>query len=168
MAVVGFIAFGLFNFTGDPVVFMVGQDATEAEKAQLRADLGLDQPFPVQFARFVDNAAHGDFGISLRQGRPVSALLNVVSRDRVGIPTRHPGTNVLRCVFVRNPDDVVDLTLFGLRVADHELVTLYHGADVSSAEAEQLADGVRAAFPGQAIEVHSGGQPYYQYILSAE
>ncbi|HYQ99543.1 MAG TPA: ABC transporter permease [Casimicrobiaceae bacterium] len=75
MAVVGFIAFGLFNFTGDPVVFMVGQDATAAEKAKLRADLGLDRPFPVQFARFVDNAVHGDFGISLRQGRPVSALL---------------------------------------------------------------------------------------------
>ena len=75
MAVVGFIAFGLFNFTGDPVVFMVGQDATEAEKAQLRAELGLDQPFPVQFVRFVDNAVHGDFGISLRQGRPVSTLL---------------------------------------------------------------------------------------------
>ena len=75
MAVVGFIAFGLFNFTGDPVAFMVGQDATAAEKAKLRADLGLDRPFPVQFARFVDNAVHGDFGISLRQGRPVSALL---------------------------------------------------------------------------------------------
>ena len=55
-----------------------------------------------------------------------------------------------------------------MRVADHELVTLYHGAEVTAAEAEQLADGVRAAFPGQAIEVHSGGQPYYQYILSAE
>jgi peptide/nickel transport system permease protein len=75
MAVVGFIAFGLFNFTGDPVTFMVGQDATAAEKVKLRADLGLDRPFPVQFARFVDNAVHGDFGISLRQGRPVSALL---------------------------------------------------------------------------------------------
>jgi len=62
MAVVAFIAFGLFNFTGDPVVFMVGQDATAAEKAQLRAELGLDQPFVVQFARFVGNAARGEFG----------------------------------------------------------------------------------------------------------
>ena len=75
MAVVAFIAFGLFNYTGDPVVFMVGQDATAAEKAKLRSDLGLDRPFPVQFARFVDNAAHGDFGRSLRQGRAVSTLL---------------------------------------------------------------------------------------------
>ncbi|MEO8676410.1 MAG: ABC transporter permease [Casimicrobiaceae bacterium] len=75
MAVVAFIAFGLFNFTGDPVVFMVGQDATVAEKEKLRSELGLDHPFPVQFAHFVDNAIHGDFGRSLRQGRPVSTLL---------------------------------------------------------------------------------------------
>jgi peptide/nickel transport system permease protein len=75
MAVVAFIAFGLFNFTGDPVAFMVGPDATLEDRARLRADLGLDQPFPMQFAHFVDNAAHGDFGWSLRQGRPVSTLL---------------------------------------------------------------------------------------------
>jgi peptide/nickel transport system permease protein len=75
MAVVAFIAFGLFNFTGDPVAFMVGQDATVEEKAKLRSDLGLDRPFPVQFARFLDNAVHGDFGLSLRQGRAVSTLL---------------------------------------------------------------------------------------------
>ena len=75
MAVVAFVAFALFNFTGDPVVFMVGQDATAAEKAQLRADLGLDRPSYVQFARFVGNALTGDFGRSLRQARKVSTLL---------------------------------------------------------------------------------------------
>jgi peptide/nickel transport system permease protein len=75
LGVVAFIAFGLFNFTGDPVVFMVGQDATLAEKAQLRHDLGLDRPFIVQFARFVEHALHGDFGRSLRQGEPVATLL---------------------------------------------------------------------------------------------
>ena len=75
MAVVAFIAFSLFNFTGDPVTFMLGQDATQQDKDRLRADLGLDQPFYVQFGRFVGNAAKGEFGLSLRQGRPVSALL---------------------------------------------------------------------------------------------
>ena len=75
MAVVAFIAFSLFNFTGDPVTFMLGQDATQQDKARLRAELGLDQPFYVQFGRFVGNAAQGEFGLSLRQGRPVSALL---------------------------------------------------------------------------------------------
>ena len=75
MLVVGFIAFGLFTFTGDPVTFMVGQDATQEQRAQLRSDLGLDQPFYVQFGRFVARALHGEFGLSLRQGRPVATLL---------------------------------------------------------------------------------------------
>ena len=75
LAVVAFIAFGLFNFTGDPIAFMVGQDATAQEKAELRGALGLDQPYYVQFARFVGNALHGEFGRSLRQARQVSTLL---------------------------------------------------------------------------------------------
>jgi peptide/nickel transport system permease protein len=75
MAVVAFIAFSLFNYTGDPIAFMVGQDATAAEKAALRADLGLDQPTYVQFVRFVGNALRGEFGRSLRQARKVSTLL---------------------------------------------------------------------------------------------
>ena len=75
MAVVALIAFGLFNFTGDPVSFMVGQDATVEDRARLRADLGLDQPSYVQFGRFVGNAVQGEFGQSLRQGRSVSTLL---------------------------------------------------------------------------------------------
>ena len=51
MAVVAFIAFGLFNFTGDPVAFMVGQDATMEDRQRLRAELGIDRPFYVQFAQ---------------------------------------------------------------------------------------------------------------------
>ncbi|MEY3285955.1 MAG: hypothetical protein RL500_685 [Pseudomonadota bacterium] len=72
---VGFIAFMLFQYVGDPVLNMLGQDATQEQKERLRADLGLDQPFPVQFAAFVGNAVQGDFGLSLRQGRKVSELI---------------------------------------------------------------------------------------------
>jgi len=75
MTVVALIAFALFTFTGDPVTFMVGQDATQEQRAQLRADLGLDQPFYLQFARFVARSVRGEFGLSLRQGRPVATLL---------------------------------------------------------------------------------------------
>jgi peptide/nickel transport system permease protein len=75
MAVVAFIAFGLFNFTGDPVQFMVGQDTTLEERARLRAELGLDRPFYVQFAKYLGNAAQGEFGLSLRQARKVSVLI---------------------------------------------------------------------------------------------
>ncbi|HEU0202617.1 MAG TPA: ABC transporter permease [Burkholderiaceae bacterium] len=75
MLTVAFVAFLLFQYVGDPVAQMLGQDATAADRAKLRADLGLDQPFVVQFWRFIGNAVQGDFGISLRQGRLVSTLI---------------------------------------------------------------------------------------------
>ncbi|MCX7213345.1 MAG: ABC transporter permease [Burkholderiales bacterium] len=75
MGVVGFVAFSLFQFVGDPVLAMVGQDATPEQRAELRRDLGLDDPIPVQFARFVGQAVQGDFGMSYRQSRKVSTLL---------------------------------------------------------------------------------------------
>lgn len=75
MLTVAFVAFLLFQYVGDPVAQMLGQDATPEDRARLRSELGLDQPFFLQFATFVGNAAQGDFGISLRQGRPVSTLL---------------------------------------------------------------------------------------------
>ena len=75
MLVVGFIAFSLFNFVGDPVSLMLPPEATQADREQMRAALGLDKPFYVQFGTFLENAVQGNFGISLRLGRPVSALL---------------------------------------------------------------------------------------------
>jgi peptide/nickel transport system permease protein len=75
MLTVAFIAFMLFQYVGDPVTNLLGQDATQQQREDLRRDLGLDQPFPVQFARFVGNAVQGEFGLSLRQGRKVSALI---------------------------------------------------------------------------------------------
>ena len=75
MLTVAFIAFMLFQYVGDPVTNILGQDATPEQRQQLRADLGLDQPFPVQFAHFVGNAVQGEFGLSLRQGRKVSSLI---------------------------------------------------------------------------------------------
>ena len=75
MLAVAFIAFTLFQYVGDPVSSLLGQDATQEQREQLRRDLGLDEPFPVQFARFVGNALHFEFGISLRQGRKVSTLI---------------------------------------------------------------------------------------------
>ncbi|MFO1320579.1 MAG: ABC transporter permease [Burkholderiales bacterium] len=74
MLAVGLIAFALFRFVGDPVVFMLGQDATPEDRARMSADLGLDQPFVAQYARFLGRAVQGDFGFSLRQLRPVSTL----------------------------------------------------------------------------------------------
>src|SRR6478752_5356435 len=75
MVVVAFIAFLLFQYVGDPVVFLLGQDARPEQIRQLRADLGLDKPFFVQFWHFLLNAAQGEFGLSLRQGAKVSRLI---------------------------------------------------------------------------------------------
>ncbi len=75
MLAVSFIAFSMFRFVGDPVVNMLGQEATLQDRAALSERLGLNDPVPLQFARFVADAATGDFGISYRQGRKVSALI---------------------------------------------------------------------------------------------
>ncbi|HEY4081450.1 MAG TPA: ABC transporter permease [Burkholderiaceae bacterium] len=75
MLTVALIAFMLFQFVGDPVSNMLGQDATPEQRQALRRDLGLDSPFPVQFAHFAANAVRGEFGISLKQGQKVSSLI---------------------------------------------------------------------------------------------
>ncbi|WP_027478452.1 ABC transporter permease [Curvibacter gracilis] len=75
MITVALIAFMLFQFVGDPVVFLLGQDATPDQIRELRTALGLDQSFVVQFWRFLLNAAQGEFGLSLRQGAKVSRLI---------------------------------------------------------------------------------------------
>jgi peptide/nickel transport system permease protein len=75
MVAVAFIAFMLFQYVGDPVVFLLGQEAKPDQIQQLRSDLGLDQPFFVQFWHFLVNAAQGEFGLSLRHGAKVSRLI---------------------------------------------------------------------------------------------
>ncbi len=75
MVTVALIAFMLFQYVGDPVVFLLGQDATPQQIQALRADLGLDRSFLVQFWNFLANAVQGEFGLSLRQGAKVSRLI---------------------------------------------------------------------------------------------
>ena len=75
MLTVGLIAFSLFRFVGDPVLFMLGQDATPEDRVRITQMLGLDQPFYMQYARFLGRAVQGEFGLSLRQAQPVSKLI---------------------------------------------------------------------------------------------
>ncbi|MEO1330905.1 MAG: ABC transporter permease [Pseudomonadota bacterium] len=72
---VAFAAFCMFQFMGDPVEGMLGQEATALQRQELIDRLGLDDPAPVQFVRFIGNALSGDFGLSYRLGRPVSELI---------------------------------------------------------------------------------------------
>ena len=75
MAVVSAISFSLFNFVGDPVNNMVGQDATREQRQQIREDLGLNDPILTQYVRFMGNVLQGDFGLSYRIKRPVDQLI---------------------------------------------------------------------------------------------
>jgi len=76
MLVVAFVAFLMFNFVGDPVDNMVGQEASFEDREAMRDRLGLNDPFLVQFTRFVGNAVQGEFGISYRLQRPVAELIS--------------------------------------------------------------------------------------------
>src|SRR5260370_23308059 len=75
MLAVSFVCFALFNFVGDPVNNLVGQETAPAERAEMRRDLGLEDSVAVQFARFLGNAVTGNFGKSYRLARPVSDLI---------------------------------------------------------------------------------------------
>ena len=75
LLVVGLVAFSMFNFVGDPIDNMLGQERTQEDIERLRVQLGLDQPFPVQYFRFLQEAVQGNFGISYRQGREVSQII---------------------------------------------------------------------------------------------
>ncbi len=72
---VGLVAFSMFRFVGDPIDNMLGQERTIEDVERLRAQLGLDQPFPVQYYKFLEGAVQGNFGVSYRQGRPVAEIL---------------------------------------------------------------------------------------------
>lgn len=75
MFTVALIAFTMFQFVGDPINNMVGQDTTQEERDALRERLGLNDPIPVQFGNFILNAAQGDFGRSYKYQVPVSELI---------------------------------------------------------------------------------------------
>ncbi|HXO70240.1 MAG TPA: ABC transporter permease, partial [Bradyrhizobium sp.] len=75
MIAVGIISFSMFRFAGDPVNQIVSLDTSAAERAEIRKSLGLDDPVPVQFARYFANAVQFKFGVSYQFRQPVSNLL---------------------------------------------------------------------------------------------
>jgi peptide/nickel transport system permease protein len=75
LLVVGAISYTMFAYVGDPVTIMLGQDYTVEQRELLVKALGLDQPFYVQYLRYLWAALHGNFGVSFRLARPVGELI---------------------------------------------------------------------------------------------
>ena len=63
---------------------------------------------------------------------------------------------------------VVGAALSGIGAADYELVTIYRGQQATDSQAERLSDSIRGTFPDLEVEVQSGGQEHYPFILSVE
>jgi len=69
------VTFFLVRLSGDPTALLLSEQASAADIARLRSELGLDQPLWVQYIYFLKNAAVGDFGYSLRQNVPALGLV---------------------------------------------------------------------------------------------
>ena len=65
----------MFQYVGDPISNMLGQESTDEQREALRERLGLNDPIPMQFLRYAGNALQGDFGLSYRMGKPVDELI---------------------------------------------------------------------------------------------
>lgn len=71
---ISLVVFVLVRMTGDPVNIMLPLDATDEARQELREELGLDQPLPIQYFTFLSNAVRGDFGDSIRYNEPALQL----------------------------------------------------------------------------------------------
>ena len=75
MLAVGLVSFSLVSFVGDPVASLLGLDTPQEAREQLKEELGLNDPFPVRYGRFLLRAAQGDFGLSYASSRPVGEVI---------------------------------------------------------------------------------------------
>jgi peptide/nickel transport system permease protein len=75
MFVVSLVVFALVRLSGDPIQIMAPPEASQADIAMMRAYLGLDRPWAVQYWTFISHAVRGDFGTSVRFRRPAMELI---------------------------------------------------------------------------------------------
>jgi ABC-type dipeptide/oligopeptide/nickel transport system permease component len=88
---VSLLCFLIFQYLGDPVLALVGMDATPAQIADAAVRLGLDQPWYSQYARFLGRVVHGDFGISFLTKTPALPVV----MDRMPATLELAGTAML-------------------------------------------------------------------------
>ncbi len=63
------------HLTGDPALYLLGPEGTRQDYAQIKKNLGLDKPLPVQYGLFLGNVLRGDFGNSPITGRSAREML---------------------------------------------------------------------------------------------
>jgi peptide/nickel transport system permease protein len=97
--VVSIVVFALVRMSGDPIQIMAPPEASQKDIAMMRAYLGLDRPWPVQYWRFVTRAVQGDFGQSVRFRRPAMDLI----AERYGATLELGGLAVLIVIAVALP-----------------------------------------------------------------
>jgi len=99
MFVVSIVVFALVRLSGDPIQIMMPAEATQKDIELMRASLGLDRPWPVQYWRFASRAVQGDFGRSVRFRRPAMDLI----AERYGATLELGGLAVLIVIVVALP-----------------------------------------------------------------
>jgi peptide/nickel transport system permease protein len=99
MLIISLIGFIIKNKIGDPVRDMVGERVTPAEREELRDKLGLNDPFIIQYVRFIKNAAKGDLGLSFFHKK--SALKVIISKAPATIELVFATTLIL--IFISLP-----------------------------------------------------------------
>ncbi len=108
------VVFVVLRVTGDPVELFLDVNATPEDVAALRARLGLDRPLPLQFARFVWDLLHGDFGLSLSHQTPALPVV----LERVGSTLQLVSVALLLAVALGITGGLVAASLKD-RLADH-------------------------------------------------
>ena len=78
MLVISFVGFSIQHSIGDPVRDLVGERVTPAEREEIREQLGLNDPFYIQYFSFLKNACKGDLGLSFFYKKP--ALEVIISK----------------------------------------------------------------------------------------
>src|SRR5438093_3587524 len=100
MLTVSVLVFAMLHLTpGDPVAYMLGEDASPASIAALRRELGLDEPLAVQYVHWLGRVVQGDLGRSVRTGRPVAEAIGA----RLGTTLELAALTTLVCLAIAIP-----------------------------------------------------------------
>jgi peptide/nickel transport system permease protein len=106
---VTFVTFALMFLSGDPTALLVRENLSKEEIATFRHEMGFDEPWPVQYVKYLGRAIEGDFGKSFRYRRSVTALLV----ERMPATLLLAGSALLLAILIPIPLGVIAATHAG-------------------------------------------------------